>query len=219
MPPAYVKPYVKRGKTDACDAEAICEAVCRPTMRFVPVKTAAQQSEAMVLKIWNLIVRQRNQTINALRAYLSEFGIVAGVGIGRVADQIAVVRDTDDIRSPGEARAVLAGLAEQFDSLSTRLRQSGGPGGPLRGGLPWQSGHDGKALVHEPLRLTVIVEAPREAVASILQRNPEVGALFDNGWLALYVMSENGTVSHRYDGNGLWTDAGAGSFRTSIMAA
>ncbi len=94
-----------------------------------------------------------------------------------------------------------------------------GQGGPLRGGLPWQSVHDGKALVHEPLRLTVIVEAPREAVASILQRNPEVGALFDNGWLALYVMSENGTVSHRYDGNGLWTDAGAGSFRTSIMAA
>ena len=123
MPPAYVKPYVKRGKTDAGDAEAICEAVCRPTMRFVPVKTAAQQSEAMVLKIRNAIVRQRNQTINALRAHLSEFGIVAGVGIARVADLIAVVRDTDDTRLAGEARAVLAGLAEQLDALSTRLRQ------------------------------------------------------------------------------------------------
>lgn len=122
MPPAYVKPYVKRGKTDAGDAEAICEAVCRPTMRFVPVKTAAQQSEAMALKIRNLIVRQRNQTINALRAHLSEFGIVAGIGIGRVADLIAVVRDPDDTRLPAEARAVLAGLAEQLDALSTRLR-------------------------------------------------------------------------------------------------
>lgn len=123
MPPAYVKPYVKRGKTDAGDAEAICEAVGRPTMRFVPVNTAAQQSQAMVLKIRNLIVRQRNQSINALRAHLSEFGIVAGVGISRVADLIAVVRDTDDTRLPGEARAVLAGLAEQLDALSARLRQ------------------------------------------------------------------------------------------------
>ena len=76
MPPAYVKPYVKRGKTDAGDAEAICEAVSRPTMRFVSVKTADQQGAAMVLKTRDLLVRQRSQAINALRGHLSEFGIV-----------------------------------------------------------------------------------------------------------------------------------------------
>lgn len=80
MPPNYVKPYVKRGKTDAGDAEAICEAVSRPTMRFVPVKTAEQQAAAMVLKTRDLLVRQRNQAINALRAHLSELGIVSGTG-------------------------------------------------------------------------------------------------------------------------------------------
>lgn len=94
-----------------------------------------------------------------------------------------------------------------------------GQGGPLRGGLPWQSVHDGKALVHEPLRLTVIVEAPREAVASILERHPEVGALFDNGWLSLYVVSEHGFVSHRYRGNGLWTETGAYFAGTPAIAA
>lgn len=122
MPPAYVKPYVKRGKTDAGDAEAICEAVTRPTMRFVPAKTAAQQAGAMVLKVRNLIVRQRNQSINALRAHLSEFGIVTGVGISRVKDLILIVRDADDARLPGEAKAALVGLAEQIDALSARLR-------------------------------------------------------------------------------------------------
>ena len=76
IPPAYVKPYVKRGKTDAADAEAICEAVTRPTMRFVPVKSAENQASAMVLKARDLLVRQRSQTINALRAHLGELGIV-----------------------------------------------------------------------------------------------------------------------------------------------
>ena len=72
MPPAYVKPYVKRGKNDAADAEAICEAVLRPTMRFVPVKSAAQQANAMIYKVRELLVRQRTQLINAFRAHLSE---------------------------------------------------------------------------------------------------------------------------------------------------
>jgi transposase len=82
MLPAYVKPYAKRSKTDAGDADAICEAVCRPIMSFVPVKTAAQQSEAIALKIRNPIVRQRNQTINTLRAPLSEFGVSPGGSAG-----------------------------------------------------------------------------------------------------------------------------------------
>src|ERR671910_2296384 len=113
MPPAYVKPYVKRGKTDAGDAEAICKAVSRPTMRFVPGKTVDQQGAAMVLKTRDLLVRQRNQAINALRGHLSELGIVAGVGVSRVADLIAVVRDEADQRLPRAARLALADLADQ----------------------------------------------------------------------------------------------------------
>lgn len=77
MPPAYVKPYVKRGKTDAADAEAICEAVTRPTMRFVAAKTEAQQSAGVELKVRQMLVRQRTRSVNALRGHLAEFGIIA----------------------------------------------------------------------------------------------------------------------------------------------
>jgi transposase len=76
MPPAYVKPYVKRGKTDAADAKAICEAVTRPTMRFVPVKSTERQAALLDHKARDFLVRQRTQTANAIRAHLSEFGIV-----------------------------------------------------------------------------------------------------------------------------------------------
>ena len=112
---------MKRGKTDAGDAEAICEAVSRPTMRFVPVKTADQQGAAMVLKTRDLLVRQRSQAINALRGHLSEFGIVAGVGVSRVMDLIAVVRDEADERLPRVARWALADLADQIEALTARL--------------------------------------------------------------------------------------------------
>ena len=81
MPPAYVKPYVKRNKTDAADAEAICEAVTRPTMRFVPIKSAEEQAAGMVLKTRELLIRQRSQTANAMRAHMAELGIVAATGM------------------------------------------------------------------------------------------------------------------------------------------
>jgi len=77
MPPAYVKPYVKRNKTDAADAEAICEAVTRPTMRFVPVKSPEEQAAGMVLKTRELLRRQRSQAANAMRAHMAELGIIA----------------------------------------------------------------------------------------------------------------------------------------------
>ena len=80
MPPRYVKPYVKRNKNDAADAEAICEAVRRPNMRFVPVKTPEQQSVLMLHRTRQLFVRQRTSLINAIRAHMAEFGIVAGIG-------------------------------------------------------------------------------------------------------------------------------------------
>src|SRR5690349_3950280 len=81
MPPAYVKPYVKRGKTDAADAEAICEAVTRPTMRFVPVKSVEQQAALALHRTRDLLVRQRTQLVNMIRGLLAEFGIDMPKGI------------------------------------------------------------------------------------------------------------------------------------------
>src|SRR4051812_18106761 len=96
MPPAYVKPYVKRGKTDAADASAIAEAVTRPTMRFVAVKTVEQQSVLMLHKVRELLVRQRTMLINALRGHLAEFGIIAARGPGRVGSLIAALHAEQD---------------------------------------------------------------------------------------------------------------------------
>jgi transposase len=122
MPPTYVKPYVKRGKTDAADAEAICEAVTRPTMRFVPAKTEAQQASLMELKVRDMLVRQRTQTINALRSHLAEYGIVAAQG-RRVAELIEVVRDGDDARLPDLAREALGDLVAQIEALEGHIER------------------------------------------------------------------------------------------------
>ena len=121
MPPAYVKPYVKRGKNDAADAEAICEAVLRPTMRFVAVKSATQQANAMIYKVRELLVRQRTQLVNALRSHLSELGVVAAQGVGKLADLIAVVRDRSDDRLPAAARCALQELTAQIEVLDARI--------------------------------------------------------------------------------------------------
>jgi transposase len=123
MPPAYVRPYVKRGKTDAADAEAICEAVTRPNMRFVPAKTEAQQAVAVELKTRELLVRQRTQAVNALRAHLSEYGIIAAQGAAKLADLVAVVRDAEDRRLPHMAREVLLELVGQIESLDGRIER------------------------------------------------------------------------------------------------
>ncbi len=96
MPPRYVKPYVKRNKNDMADAEAVCEAVTRPTMRFVEIKTADQQSVLMLHRTRRLFVRQRTTLIDALRAHLAEFGIVAGVGRKGLERVLKVIEDGDD---------------------------------------------------------------------------------------------------------------------------
>jgi transposase len=103
MPPAYVKPYVKRGKTDVADAEAIAEAVKRPTMRFVAVKSAEQQAVLMLHKVRDLLVRQRTMLINALRGHLAEFGFVSARGPGGVTTAIIALHETQD-RLPELAR-------------------------------------------------------------------------------------------------------------------
>jgi len=123
MPPAYVKPYVKRGKNDAADAEAICEAVRRPTMRFVPVKSAEQQANAMVYKVRELLVRQRTQLINALRSHLAEIGIVAAKGPGKLDHLIAIVGEREDGWLPQPARQALQELAEQIATLDARIER------------------------------------------------------------------------------------------------
>jgi transposase len=111
MPAHYVKPYVKRNKNDAADAEAICEAVTRPSMRFVAIKSPEQQSLMMVHRSRALLVRQRTMLINAIRAHLAEFGIVAPVGLRGIAALLEVISDERDERLPSVARDCLTGLA------------------------------------------------------------------------------------------------------------
>ncbi|MDP4538007.1 IS110 family transposase, partial [Qipengyuania sp. DY56-A-20] len=120
MPPAYVKPYVKRGKTDAADAEAICEAVTRPTMRFVAVKTVEQQAVLMLHKSRDLLVRQRTMLINALRGHLAEYGIVTPVGAGGVTASLKALHD-EQSRLPVHARSALHGIAAQLRALSSEI--------------------------------------------------------------------------------------------------
>ena len=115
MPPAYTKPYVKRGKNDAVDADACCEAMSRPGMRFVPVKSAEQQATLMLHKTRELLVKQRTMSVNALRGHLSEFGIIAAKGIGRVDELLDLVES--DTTLPNAARASAKVLAQALEGL------------------------------------------------------------------------------------------------------
>lgn len=124
MPARYVKPYVKRNKNDAADAEAICEAVTRPTMRFVPIKTEEQQSVLMIHRTRQLFVRQRTSLINAIRAHLAEFGIVAGVGRNGVDKLLALIAEGKGERVPPEARDCLMALAAQLDLIKRQIQEA-----------------------------------------------------------------------------------------------
>jgi transposase len=129
IPPAYVKPFVKRQKNDMADAEAIAEAAARPTMQFVAVKSEAQQAAAMAYRTRDLLVRQRTQTINALRAHLAEHGIVAPAGpahLGRLAAVVATDDDALPVAVRELARLLLgqiAGLSERIAGLDGELRR------------------------------------------------------------------------------------------------
>jgi transposase len=118
--PDYVKPFVKRQKNDAADAEAICEAAQRPTMRFVAVKSDEQQAAAIVFRARDLLVRQRTQTINAIRGHLAEFGVVAAKGPFHVAKLVTAIGD-DDTMVPATARPLLRMLVEQLQILDERV--------------------------------------------------------------------------------------------------
>lgn len=122
MPPAYVKAYVKRGKTDAADAEAICEAVTRPSMRFVAIKSPEQQSLLAVHRARDLLVRQRTQLVNMIRSQLAEFGIVVAKGIHHVLKLVERLLDGETLGIPALAAKVLITLAEQLSNLQARIR-------------------------------------------------------------------------------------------------
>lgn len=177
VPPAYVKPFVKRGKTDAADAEAISEAAVRKSMRFVPVKSAEQQASAMVLKSRALLVRQQTQLINALRGHLSELGIVATVGMRGLAILIAMLRDEADLRIPRRARLALSELADQIEMIGLQIRK-------LERGLVEQVKED-----DDLRRLTTIPGVGVMIAASIKAHVPDVEG-FKSGrhfaaWLGL----------------------------------
>ena len=136
MPPAYVKPYVKRGKTDAADAEAVCEAVARPTMRFVPVKSPEQQAALSMHRTRDLLVKQRTQLVNMIRGLLAEFGIDIPKGLERA---LAMARRIVDGEAPGvpmEAAKMVSTLSQQALDIHIRLREID------RDLLVWQRGND-----------------------------------------------------------------------------
>lgn len=121
IPPAYVKAFVRRQKNDMADAAAICEAATRPSMRFVPVKSAEQQGVLMLHRVRELLVGQRTALINALRGHLAEFGVVAAQGKRHVAELVAVVADTADACLPEIARDALVALVRQMQRLDQEI--------------------------------------------------------------------------------------------------
>ena len=122
MPPAYVKAYVKRNKNDAADAEAICEAVTRPSMRFVPVKDTDQQSVLMMHRARNLLVRQRTMLVNALRAHLAEFGIIAPQDLRHI-ERLAGAIEEDSPALPELARSILRLVVAQLKDTQAKVRE------------------------------------------------------------------------------------------------
>jgi transposase len=136
MPPAYVKPYVKRGKTDAADAEAVCEAVTRPTMRFVPVKSPEQQAALSMHRTRDLLVKQRTQLINMIRGLLAEFGVDIPKGLERALLMARRIVNGEAPDVPIEAAKIIGTLSRQALEIHVRLRQID------RDLLVWQRGSD-----------------------------------------------------------------------------
>jgi transposase len=121
IPPAYVKPYVRRQKNDMADAAAICEAVSRPSMRFVPVKSESQQAALLAHRGRSLLIRQRTSLINAIRSHFAEFGFVAAKGPANIAKLITVIRDEQHSAIPLEGRAAILILLDQLKSLDAAI--------------------------------------------------------------------------------------------------
>jgi transposase len=121
MPPSYVKAYLKRSKNDANDAAAICEAVTRPSMRFVPIKTKEQQTALMLHRTRQLLVRQRTMLSNALRGHLAELGIVSAKGRNGTGELLRIIADGADNRLPAAVRGILDVLARQYSAIGAEI--------------------------------------------------------------------------------------------------
>ena len=124
MPPSYVKPYLKRQKNDAADAEAICEAVSRPSMRFVEVKSPDQQSELVIHRTRMTLMRHRIELSNAIRAHMAEFGLIAPIGRIGLQGLVEIIRDETDARVPTHARICLKLLADQLDLVNRQALET-----------------------------------------------------------------------------------------------
>src|SRR5258706_4541241 len=122
MPPSYVKAYVKRSKNDANDAAAICEAVTRPSMRFVATKSEQQQSGLMLHRSRQLLVRQRTMLSNAIRGHMAELGLISAKGRNGTAELLEVIADAQDDRMPEVARVSFYALARQSASITAGIR-------------------------------------------------------------------------------------------------
>lgn len=116
IPPSYIKPYIKRGKNDAVDAEAICEAMSRPGMRFVSIKTADQQAVLMLHSTRDLLIKQPTMCVNALRGHLSEFGIIAAKGVDRVKELLAIAEQCEDL--PKAAKESVIVFSNQINQIN-----------------------------------------------------------------------------------------------------
>ena len=121
IPPAYVKAYLRRNKTDAADAAAICEAVSRPSMRFVPVRSVEQQATTVIHKVREMLVKQRTMITNSLRGLMAEFGVTAPEGTRHVSELSARVADPDDTTIPSGARVALSGMIEVLNTLNEQI--------------------------------------------------------------------------------------------------
>jgi transposase len=193
MPPRYVKAYVKRGKTDAIDAAAICEAVTRPSMSFVPVKGLEQQGLSMLHSARSQLIGQRTQLINAVRGHLSELGIIAARGLLGLAELAAIVRDERDQRLPATARPALMILVRQIESVSAEIAALDGT---LR--------KENKASELGPRLETIPSVGP--VIASALRARVTDAGLFENGrhlsaWIGL--VPENDSTGGKVKQNGL----------------
>ena len=193
MPPRYVKAYVKRGKTDAIDAAAICEAVTRPSMSFVPVKGVEQQGLSMVHSARSQLIGQRTQLINAVRGHLSEFGIVAERGLLGLVELVTIVRDESDQRLSVTARASLMILVRQIETLSAEITA-----------LDSVLSKENKASELGPRLETIPSVGP--VIASALRARVTDPKLFENGrhlsaWIGL--VPENDSTGGKVKQNGL----------------
>jgi transposase len=121
IPPGYVKAYVRRNKNDAADAAAICEAVSRPSMRFVPLKTMEQQSEAVTHKARQILIKQRTMTQNSFRSLMAEFGIVVPQGPQHIGKLLTILADPEEARVPAVARVALNTMSEMLAALEQQI--------------------------------------------------------------------------------------------------